>query len=86
MAFQIDITEPALADADDYVRFIRDVRKHLKLQSAGFADLFKRFIRPKNHRSAVRRFRSKKNSPAKSAISFTSRIGLFFALSWKRSG
>jgi plasmid stabilization system protein ParE len=27
LAFQIDITEPALADADDYVRFVRDVKK-----------------------------------------------------------
>lgn len=27
MAFQVDITEPALADAEDYVQFIREVRK-----------------------------------------------------------
>ena len=27
MAFQVDITEPALADIEEYVRFIRDVRK-----------------------------------------------------------
>lgn len=27
MAFQVDITEPALVDAEHYVRFIRDVRK-----------------------------------------------------------
>ena len=27
MAFQVDITEPALADAEDYVRFIRDIKK-----------------------------------------------------------
>ena len=27
MEFQVDITEPALVDAEDYVRFIRDVRK-----------------------------------------------------------
>lgn len=27
MAFQVDITEPALADAEDYVRFLREVRK-----------------------------------------------------------
>lgn len=27
MVFQVDITEPALVDAEDYVRFIRDVRK-----------------------------------------------------------
>ena len=27
MAFQVDITEPALADAEGYVRFICDVRK-----------------------------------------------------------
>ena len=27
MAFQVDITEPALADIEDQVRFIRDVRK-----------------------------------------------------------
>ena len=27
MAFRVDITEPALIDAEDYVRFIRDVRK-----------------------------------------------------------
>ena len=27
MAFQVDITEPALADAEDYVSFIRDLRK-----------------------------------------------------------
>jgi plasmid stabilization system protein ParE len=27
LAFQVEITEPALADAEDYVRFIRDVKK-----------------------------------------------------------
>ena len=27
MAFQVDITDPALADAEDYVRFIREIRK-----------------------------------------------------------
>lgn len=27
MVFRVDITDPALADAEDYVRFIRDVRK-----------------------------------------------------------
>ena len=27
MEFQVDITEPALIDAEEYVRFIRDVRK-----------------------------------------------------------
>ena len=27
MAFQVDITEPALVDAEDYVRFVRDVKK-----------------------------------------------------------
>ena len=27
LAFQIDITEPALADVDDYVQFIREVGK-----------------------------------------------------------
>ena len=27
MAFRFDITEPALADAEEYVRFIREVRK-----------------------------------------------------------
>ena len=27
MAFQVDITEPALIDTEDYVRFIRDVKK-----------------------------------------------------------
>ena len=26
MAFQVDITEPALSDAEEYVRFIRDVK------------------------------------------------------------
>ena len=26
MAFEIDITEPALADAEEYVRFIRDIK------------------------------------------------------------
>ncbi|MFN0169732.1 MAG: type II toxin-antitoxin system RelE/ParE family toxin [Bryobacteraceae bacterium] len=27
MAFQVDVTDPALADAEDYVRRIRDVNK-----------------------------------------------------------
>jgi plasmid stabilization system protein ParE len=27
LAFQVDITDPALADAESYVRFIRDVKK-----------------------------------------------------------
>jgi len=27
LAFQVDITEPALVDAEEYVRFIRDVKK-----------------------------------------------------------
>lgn len=27
MAFRVDITEPALADAEEYVTFIREVRK-----------------------------------------------------------
>jgi hypothetical protein len=27
LAFQVDITEPALVDAEEYVRFIREIKK-----------------------------------------------------------
>ncbi|MBK5293284.1 MAG: hypothetical protein JJE04_16620 [Acidobacteriia bacterium] len=32
MAFRVDITLPALVEAEDYVRFIRDVKRSLRLQ------------------------------------------------------
>jgi plasmid stabilization system protein ParE len=39
LAFQVDITEPALADAEDYVRFIRDVRKEPEAAERWFRGL-----------------------------------------------
>lgn len=39
MGFRVDITEPALADADDYVRFIRDVNKEPEAADAWFLGL-----------------------------------------------
>ncbi|MEO8127222.1 MAG: type II toxin-antitoxin system RelE/ParE family toxin [Bryobacteraceae bacterium] len=39
MAFQIDITEPALIDAEDYVRFIRDVKKEPEAAEKWFRGL-----------------------------------------------
>ena len=39
MAFQVDITEPALADAEDYVRFIREVRKQPEAAERWFRGL-----------------------------------------------
>ena len=39
MAFQVDITEPAIADAEDYVRFIRDVRKEPEAAERWFRGL-----------------------------------------------
>ena len=39
MAFQVDITEPALADAEDYVRFIREVRKQPEAAGRWFRGL-----------------------------------------------
>jgi plasmid stabilization system protein ParE len=39
LAFQVNITEPALADAEDYVRFIRDVRKEPEAAERWFRGL-----------------------------------------------
>ena len=39
MAFQVDITEPALVDAEDYVRFVRDVKKEPDLAERWFRGL-----------------------------------------------
>lgn len=39
MAFRIDITEPALADAEEYVRFIREARKEPEAAERWFLGL-----------------------------------------------
>ena len=39
MAFQVDITEPALTDAADYVGFIRDVKKEPQAAERWFRGL-----------------------------------------------
>lgn len=39
MAFEIDITEPALADAEEYVRFIRDIKKEPEAAERWFRGL-----------------------------------------------
>ncbi len=39
MAFQVDITEPALLDAEEYVGFIRDVRKEPEAAERWFRGL-----------------------------------------------
>ena len=39
MAFQVDITEPALVDAEDYVRFIREVGKQPEAAERWFRGL-----------------------------------------------
>ena len=39
MAFQVEITEPALADAEEYVRFIREVRRQPEAAERWFRGL-----------------------------------------------
>ena len=39
MAFQIDITDPALEDAADYVRFVREVKKEPEAANRWFRGL-----------------------------------------------
>ena len=39
MAYLVDITEPALADAEEYVRFIRDVKKEPEAAERWFSGL-----------------------------------------------
>lgn len=39
MGFHVDITEPALADAEEYVRYIRDVNKESKSAERWFLGL-----------------------------------------------
>jgi plasmid stabilization system protein ParE len=39
LAFQVDITEPALADAEEYVRFIREVGKQPEAAERWFRGL-----------------------------------------------
>jgi plasmid stabilization system protein ParE len=39
LAFQVDITEQALVDAEDYVRFIRDVKKEPEAAERWFRGL-----------------------------------------------
>ena len=39
MAFQIDITGPALADVEDYVQFIREIRKEPEAAERWFRGL-----------------------------------------------
>jgi plasmid stabilization system protein ParE len=39
LAFQVDIAEPALADAEDYFRFIRDAKKEPEAAERRFRGL-----------------------------------------------
>ena len=39
MAFQVDITDPALEDASDYVRFVREVRREPEAANRWFRGL-----------------------------------------------
>jgi plasmid stabilization system protein ParE len=39
LEFEVDITEPALMDAEDYVRFIRDIRKEPEAAERWFRGL-----------------------------------------------
>jgi plasmid stabilization system protein ParE len=39
LAFQVDLTEPALADAEEYVRFIRDQRSEVQAAERWFRGL-----------------------------------------------
>jgi plasmid stabilization system protein ParE len=39
LAFQVDITDPALTDAEDYVRYIREVRKESEAAERWFRGL-----------------------------------------------
>jgi plasmid stabilization system protein ParE len=39
LAFQVDITDPALADAEDYVRFVREVKKEPEAADRWFRGL-----------------------------------------------
>jgi plasmid stabilization system protein ParE len=39
LAFQVDITDPALVDAEEYVRFIRDVKKEPEAAKRRFRGL-----------------------------------------------
>jgi plasmid stabilization system protein ParE len=39
LVFQIDVTEPALADAEDYVRFIREVKNEPEAAQGWFRGL-----------------------------------------------
>jgi plasmid stabilization system protein ParE len=39
LEFQVDITEPAVVDAEDYVRFVRDVRKEPEAAERWFRGL-----------------------------------------------
>ena len=41
MAFRVDIAEPALTDAEDYVRYIREVRKQPEAAERWFRGLVK---------------------------------------------
>jgi hypothetical protein len=39
LAFQVDLTEPALHDAEDYVRFVREIKKDPKAAERWFRGL-----------------------------------------------
>lgn len=39
MAFRVDVTEPALADSEEYVRFIREVRREPEAAERWFRGL-----------------------------------------------
>jgi plasmid stabilization system protein ParE len=39
LAFQVDITEPALSEVEDYVRFIRDIKKEPQAAERWFRGL-----------------------------------------------
>lgn len=39
MAFQVDITEPALVDAEVYVQFLREIRKEYEAAERWFRGL-----------------------------------------------
>jgi toxin ParE1/3/4 len=49
LAFHIDITEPALADTEDYVRFIRDSRLEPEAAERWFRGLVEAIYSLENH-------------------------------------
>jgi plasmid stabilization system protein ParE len=81
LAFQVDIADPALVDAEDYVRFVRDVKKEPEAAERWFRGLVEAIYSLEDLPERCPVIPEREEFPSRSAIWCTSRIGLSSGLS-----